>query len=277
MYIAIDVGGTKTTLASFTELNPNTLVQSITVSTPTHYENALVVFADTITKLQANLTIEHIGISFATRVDSHGQSLTTSNLPDFYHHNLAQDLKLKLHLPVSIKNDAVCAVRAEAAFGAGQSTTRLIHLILGTGVGGAFLYRLPGQIFDLPLEPEFMILYPGGLPHTHYPYKGLAGAYLAGAQLATQVSMPLAEVPDNHYLWDQIAQYLGLLVYNLNLLFTPDMVTFSGGIIRHRPFILEKTTSILQSFQEIMAAPPLILSCLPQNPCLLGALSLCQT
>ncbi|CRU79498.1 N-acetylmannosamine kinase [Streptococcus equi subsp. equi] len=62
-----------------------------------------------------------------------------SALPYIHGFPIQQCLEERLGLPVSIENDANCAALAESALGAGQGTSSLAMLVLGTGVGGSLV------------------------------------------------------------------------------------------------------------------------------------------
>ena len=78
-----------------------------------------------------------VGIGFPGffRGDS-GVLVASPNLPGLADFPLAERLQASLDLPVHVHNDALAACLGESRFGAGRGLTHLMHLTLGTGVGG---------------------------------------------------------------------------------------------------------------------------------------------
>jgi len=88
--------------------------------------------------------VEVIGIGFPGYI-SHGVVMGSPNIPALHAVALASDLSQRLHKQVVVDNDANCAVFGEWRFGAGEGASSLLHLTLGTGIGGGYLRH--GQIF----------------------------------------------------------------------------------------------------------------------------------
>lgn len=78
-----------------------------------------------------------IGIGFPGffRGDS-GVLAASPNVPGLVDFPLAEQLSRQLGLPVTAHNDALAACLGEFRFGAGKGGTHLMHLTLGTGIGG---------------------------------------------------------------------------------------------------------------------------------------------
>lgn len=81
--------------------------------------------------------IAAIGIGFPGffRGDS-GVLVASPNLPGLADFPLAEQMTARLGLPVHAHNDALAACLGEFRFGAGKGLTHLMHITLGTGVGG---------------------------------------------------------------------------------------------------------------------------------------------
>lgn len=79
--------------------------------------------------------IESIGIAMpGTAIN--GVVMSSGNV-GIKNHNLAEVIKEKINLPITIRNDAKCAAIAEYTYGALKGYERSIFLTLGTGIGGA--------------------------------------------------------------------------------------------------------------------------------------------
>jgi glucokinase len=78
-----------------------------------------------------------IGIGFPGFFRAHSGVLAASpNVPGLVDFPLAERLSQRLGLPVAAHNDALTACLGEARFGAGKGHAHLMHITLGTGVGG---------------------------------------------------------------------------------------------------------------------------------------------
>lgn len=274
MFIAVDIGATKTALASFSTHHPNSLQKTLEFPTLPIYPDELARLTAAISELISGANLDGLGLSLAARLSQSGKILSKSNLPDYYAKNLAQDLSAQFPAPVICENDAVCAAQAELLFGSHPSIHRLLHLIWGTGFGGAFVVKQDSGLTSLPLEPGWMIVQPGGMPHTHTQLKGTIEAYIAGGQIEAQLGKPLESLPDDHRIWQQVINYLGIVIYNLVQILTPDLIIFSGGLIQNRPFLIKDLQQNLETYQSFITIPPVVLTSITPNPCLIGALSL---
>lgn len=68
-----------------------------------------------------------------------GHLVASPNLPNLQHIELAARLSDALAVPVYMQNDALCAAIGEQRFGAGSGMSSLLHITLGTGVGGGLI------------------------------------------------------------------------------------------------------------------------------------------
>ena len=92
---------------------------------------------------------DRVGVSIAGSIDSHTDAIKAAQLPFLSHvrfvpdlaSRLAERLSTPLARPILVENDADCFAMAEAHFGAGRKADNVFAIILGTGVGGAQVYR----------------------------------------------------------------------------------------------------------------------------------------
>ncbi len=94
-------------------------------------------FSDIISKHHG---ITAVGAGFPGFFLGHSGHLVSSpNLPNLQHVELATRLSEILNIPVHMQNDALCAAIGEQRFGAGRGISSLLHITLGTGVGGGLI------------------------------------------------------------------------------------------------------------------------------------------
>ncbi|MDX8409917.1 MAG: ROK family protein [Mariprofundales bacterium] len=97
---------------------------------------------------------EAVGIGFPGFITA-GVVAGAPNIPQMEGVALQQQLSERMGLPVRLDNDAACAALGEWRFGAGRGAPSLLHLTLGTGIGGGFVHD--GRIFggDCGMALEF--------------------------------------------------------------------------------------------------------------------------
>jgi glucokinase len=139
--IGLDIGGTR--LKALALQQPHGILHQIEVAShasegPEEVRNALRQAVETFK--EEGFTPSTIGIGCAGSVDP--RTGVVRNSPNFGHWKdvpLREWAELDFNVPVSIENDANCAVFAEWKMGNGQGMENLILLTLGTGVGGGLI------------------------------------------------------------------------------------------------------------------------------------------
>jgi len=88
--------------------------------------------------LHHDTTAVGLGFPGFFRGDS-GILAASPNLPDIRELALADALQREVGIPVAAQNDALCAAIGEHRFGVGKGSANLLHITLGTGVGGGLI------------------------------------------------------------------------------------------------------------------------------------------
>jgi len=146
--IAADIGGTNLRLA---RIQPNgEIVEEIRIhadfsslqhdSPEAAKEHILTTFSAACQPLLKKADITAIGIGFpGFFIGDSGILAGSPNLPQLHNFPLASQLAERLGIRVSAQNDALCAAIGEQRFGAGRDADNLLHVTLGTGVGGGLV------------------------------------------------------------------------------------------------------------------------------------------
>jgi glucokinase len=205
--------------------------------------------------------IEAVGFGIPCTFDTRtGEAVQAVNLPlrDVRFHELMSE---RLGLPVTVDNDANCAVFAEARAGAAAGCSDVVLLTLGTGIGGG-LY-LAGQVYRGWLgggaELGHMVVLADGPPcQGTCPGRGCLEAMASGTALVREASLAVARRPDTalgealeagHELTgplisalaregDPVARgaiaavghWLGVGIVSLVNIFNPQVVVIGGGV-----------------------------------------------
>jgi len=100
--------------------------------------------------------ISAIGIGFpGFFIGNSGVLASSPNLPNLKNFKLAQILSDTLNLPVTAQNDALCASIGELHFGAAKGLKNLLHITLGTGVGGGLILNNTPYTGETGMAMEF--------------------------------------------------------------------------------------------------------------------------
>ncbi len=135
--IGVDVGGTKI-VAGLVERD-GTIVRTERGPTPLDSTESFLMATAELVEAIRDDTVDAVGIGVPSAIDQRtGQAVFSVNIP-------LSDLDVRtwatetFGLPVAIDNDANCAALAEWRAGAGQGTTDLVMITLGTGIGGGLI------------------------------------------------------------------------------------------------------------------------------------------
>ena len=183
-------------------------------------------------------------------------------------YNIVDNLKEKLNLPITIKNDAKCAALAENKYGSLKNYTRSIFLTLGTGIGGAVIIN--NELLntgDLPgMEVGHMVIKKDGL-QCNCGNKGCFEKYASMKALKNNLrnELGLDETTRGQELLDMIRnnnssnknylkiektvnefiENLAIGISNLVNLFEPEAIVIGGSFVYFEDVLLEKLENLL--------------------------------
>lgn len=243
--IGLDIGGTKIAGAAFDAQGRG--LAEIALPTPSRYDEVV----ETCRRLVALLEEKGGRADTLGACAPYSDAHVCSNMPCLIGHILQADLEKSLSRPVPFGNDADCAALAEAMEGAGKGHRSVFGLIMGTGIGGGFVFDghvlggvngLCGEIGHLPLpyyEESDGELAPCGCGQKGCIERLIAGAGLARryraktgleadakhiAELARHGDADALHVLDGYYT--TVAKALITVLHS----FDPDIITVSGGL-----------------------------------------------
>lgn len=192
--IGIDLGATKIALGLIDPSNQIVARRRIPTAAPDGPKSAVDRTVASITELQEELPpgkhLAAVGICCPGPLDHQvGLLLDPPNLTGWRNVPLRQMLADRLNVPVTLEHDAKAAALGEYHYGAGRGQPSMVYVVVGTGVGAAFimdgvLYRgmhnSAGEVGGMTLD------------RTAEPYEGLCGSnirgcaqgYMAGPALA---------------------------------------------------------------------------------------------
>ena len=142
--IGLDVGGTKV-LGVVADASGAVLDEHRVLSPSTDGDRLVAAMAEVVGVLRRrHPEVATVGAGVAGLVTRHGVVRFSPNLPGVIELPVAALLSEAVGMPVSLDNDATCALRAEHLTGAARGADDVALVALGTGIGGAFV--LDGQL-----------------------------------------------------------------------------------------------------------------------------------
>lgn len=271
MYIVIDIGGTKTEIGFFETLNPDSIKHSEKFETFQSFQQQVQKLYDIIKSQKG--PFESINISFPGEVDKSGRILQAPNIPEFKNSPLKYELSSRFSLKTNVIQDSQCSALAEFNYGNIKQYKRIVHLILGTGLGGSLIEN-EAKLRIMPIEPGGQIVEAlDGRKHEFNETNGLLEAYVGGGNVEYYSKIKLSEVSDEDKLWEELTDYLAIGVNNINCLLKPEVVILGGGISLKRPFLAALLNQKIEKYNDFLAPPLIELTSIKTNSSLLGALA----
>lgn len=221
MYIGIDIGGTKTLIASFHQQGK--IEDSVKIPTPKQPEALVDKISEASQQLSAEESITRVGLagpgSFHKRLFTNTTTLGWHNIP------LVEMIQDKLNAEVLAQNDAVLGGLAEARIGNGQNCINLLYVTISTGVGtgiitnGAITKSTPNS------EGGLMLIGESNTPNTIQDR-------ISGKAFKIRFGAPGNEM-DDPQVWDEYASDLALALFDMSALIEPDKIVIGGGMALH--------------------------------------------
>lgn len=279
--IGIDLGGTKILAALFDE-HGKMIQKKRLLTQPERGPDAII--KDMAYEVQVLLEgrgikrkeLKGVGVSIAGFYDvSTGIMRSSPNLPGWEMYPVRRELTKLLDCPVLVDNDASAAAYGEYLVGAGQGVRHLVHITLGTGIGGGLI--LDGRVYrgsrGFAGELGHIQLLPGG-PLCGCGRQGCFEALVSGTAVAREGKMLLeagrAAVlqqlvsedktvtaghvfqaaargdSDAQSVVKRAAFYLGQGLAIVTNLINPERITLGGGLSRVENNFIEEAESYLR-------------------------------
>ena len=192
----------------------------------------------------------------------------------------------RLGLPTTFSHDARAAGAAEVAFGAAQSFSDVIVIVIGTGLScSLFLGGRPHSAGGFAGELGHSILDPHGLPCVcgatgcletlasagaiARRYAELTGTPPAGARAV--LARALGGDPVAARIWDEALDALALTIAQLAAVLAPEAIVIGGGLAQAGADLFEPLRERVAARLSFHRHPLLVPALLGENAGLLGA------
>lgn len=250
MYLAIDIGGTKTLIASFSANGQ--LVKSFRFATPASYAQFKSQLKQAIDDNFGDIDFSMACCGVPSLINHEaGVAIAFGNL-NWKHLPIKYDLEQMLGIGVLIENDAKLAGLSEAQLVLGNYE-KIYYLTVSTGIGG-------GYVVNGKLDPDLINTEPGHMMIEHNNKMQKWESFASGKAIYKKYGQKAADINDKK-TWHDISENLARGLIDIIALTQPDAVIIGGGVGAH----FEKFKTILKEHLEKYANP------LVKIPPLLGA------
>jgi glucokinase len=234
--LAIDVGGTKFSLALFENSRFESWQMICRESRATDREGGPEWMLHQISSIAADWpSFEKCGVGFGGPVDFSRQRIALStHVSGWRDFPFVERLRGALKVPVVIDNDANAGALGEAAYGAGRGALPLFYMTLSTGIGGGIvledgsLYRgadsWAGEIGHLTIRPEG--------PECLCGARGCFERMCCGLWLERDYGKPARELLADTGFVNRYVVDLALGLKSAIMLLNPARIVIGGGIAK---------------------------------------------
>ncbi|HSW80469.1 MAG TPA: ROK family protein [Candidatus Saccharimonadales bacterium] len=245
MYLGIDIGGTKTLVASIN--NEGVITQRHKFRTPKHYSEFL---AELMTALEELEHKEFIaaGVAAPGKIDRERGvviafgNLAWTNIP------IRHDLEKIIHCPVVVENDAKLAGLSEAMLI--KEFRKVLYVTVSTGIG-------TGLIVDQQIEPNMADSEGGQILLEHggklEPWEDFA----SGRAIVRRFGKKASEIEDKK-TWQIIAHNIAIGLIDQIALMQPDAIVLGGGVGSHYDKFGAFLREYLAEYQNPLFTVPII-------------------
>jgi glucokinase len=284
--IGVDLGGTTLRAGAFDAHGTMRVVRETPIEAARGPEFGLRKMQGLIEQVRAESgaqTLAGIGIGSTGPVDPlRGIINNPFTLPTWENVQVLEWMEKAFRVPVTLENDADVAALGEYWQGAGASIGRLYAVTVGTGIGTALI--LDGEIYrgldGSHPEGGHMVLDPNG-PLCYCKMRGCWESLCAGPAIERQareadlVSSRLLEMAAGERekvetrmvfeaarmgdgvalsIVDAFTRYLLQGILNVCILFVPEVIVLSGGVMRSADLFMPRLESALQAYTEMVPA-----------------------
>ena len=247
MFGAIDIGGTKTLIASFDK--EGKLINSIKIPTPSSYQEFKNQLKIAYQKL-GSTNFKLVCVACPGKLDrNRGIAVAFGNL-NWVNIPIRNDLELIFRCPIIIENDAKLAGLYEA-HEIGRKYRKVLYLTVSTGIGG-------GLIIDGKIDKDFENIEPGQILLEYEGKLQRWEHFASGRAISLKYHQLASEITDND-IWYSVAKNIAIGLIDLIAMYNPSVVIIGGGVGAHLEKFQDKLVDELKIYQNpLIEIPPIV-------------------
>jgi predicted NBD/HSP70 family sugar kinase len=266
MFIAVDVGGTKTLVASVDD--KGTRIKEVRFETPAEYQEFLTELASAISNVAKGKSPSLISMALPGLLDrNNGVAIAFGNLP-WKNIEIINDVSTQTGVEdVLIENDAKLAALAEAN-NLSPLPHKVLYITVSTGIGA-------GLVIDGKLDPDFLDMEIGHMTVQHEGklsgWEEIASGKAINAKFGKKVS-EITEPEQLYYIGHVLALGINYLIATL----TPNAIIVGGGAGAHLNNFKDQLLTELDIMStDMITIPPITVAKDPEeavvNGCIINA------
>ena len=246
MYAAVDIGGTKTLVATFN--NKGELTEQIKFPTPQVYDDFLLELAATVAKLSTK-EFNAVGVAAPAKIEhKDGILLSASNLA-WKNEPLGHDSERLFNCPVRVENDAKVAALSEAKL-AGPKYQIVVYITISTGIGIGVC--ADGKLDSALLDAE------AGLMMVESDDKMVHWQSVASGKAIVAKYGKRASELDDPAAWKNISRLIAKGLMSIIAIIQPDIILVGGGVGAHFEKFEHQLKAELKKYESPVVPIPLI-------------------
>ena len=232
MYLAVDIGGTKTLVAVYDEAG--NITEQCKFLTPQNYKH----FIQELAKIVANLSTKkftYCCIALPGRIDRlKGVGVACGNLP-WTNVPIKKDTEAFLPCPVVIENDANLAALSEA-IALKARYNKVLYVTISTGIG-------VGLVIDQEIDPGFADTEGGHIILEHNGKRQRWERFASGSAIVRRFGKRAQDIHDAK-TWRIISRSISTGLMDLIAVMQPEVIVIGGGVgqyfERFQPYLNEE-------------------------------------
>lgn len=262
MYVAIDVGGTKTLVAVFDEQGQ--IKKEKKSPTNKNYEGFFKELVDEIDQLVENPSkISAIGVGMPGTMDYEKQIILRYGNLDWHDVDIKHRLEKHYSRPVGLENDANAGAIGEANLGAGKVYDEVLYITISTGIGTGVTVK--GRIDPALADSE------GGSMHFRHQGKLVRWEKFASGQAFVERYGDIGANVNDSEIWKEYAKDLSLGIGSLIAVIQPEVVILGGSMGAHiKKYRDHLFTALHEAHSPIIEYPPIIAAERPEKAVIYG-------
>ena len=228
-FLAIDIGGTKTSLAVVSDQNLDSLV---TWPSGSHAKDVLDQIQTRSAPVVDEYRLDGCGIGFGGQFDFlHQRVIRSVHVSGWENVHISQWASDHFGIPTIADNDANVGGLGEARLGVGREFANVVYLTISTGIGGSIITDGQVQRGSHSLAAEFghLTLDPQG-PECGCGLRGCAERMLSGMWLQHDQGVSAEALLQDKEFRLSYAGKLSVLLQQITMVLDPEVFILGGGI-----------------------------------------------
>lgn len=266
MYLAIDIGGTKTLVGRFSERGE--LLESHKFKTPVLYDE----FIDELEQNVAELSTDKFSgacVAIPGKVDRrNGTGVAFGNLP-WANIPIRHDIEHIADCKVTVENDANLAGLFEAR--QLPQYKRVLYITISTGIGGVLINS--GNIDPGTQDAEI-----GHMLLEHEGELMRWEEFASGSAIVAAFGKKASDIPaKDHGTWYKIARNIAIGLIDVIATTTPEVVIIGGGVGSHFDKFAPRLLEELKIYENpLLILPKIVQATRPEEAVVYGCFELAK-